>query len=93
MKKIYPVFFVAVVFSFSAVMLIFSLLCSIKLSALNDSVNKLSSLIAETETETEHLVAEYESILSIEELEYYAVEKLGMQHATAIQIEYLEIAG
>ena len=91
MKKIYPVFFVAVVFSFSAIMLIFSLLCSIKLSALNDSVNKASARLTEVKTETERLVAEYESLVSIEELEHYAVEKLGMQHATAIQIEYLEI--
>lgn len=93
MKKIYPVFFVAVVFSFSAIMLIFSLLCSIKLSALNDSVNSLSSRIVDAEIELEQLVAEYESLVTIEELERYALDKLGMQHATAIQIEYLEIAG
>lgn len=91
MKKVYPVFFVAVVFSFSALMLIFSLLCSIKLSALNDSVNKLTSRIAELEVENEHLVAEYESLISIEALEAHAIDRLGMQHATAIQIEYLEI--
>lgn len=72
-------------------MLIFSLLCSIKLSALNDSVNKVSARLTEVKTESERLVAEYESLISIEELEHYAVEKLGMQHATAIQIEYLEI--
>ena len=93
MKKIYPVFFVAVVFSFSAIMLIFSLLCSIKLSALNDSVNSLSSRIVDAEIELEQLVAEYESLVTIEELERYALDRLGMQHATAIQIEYLEIAG
>lgn len=84
-------FFVAVVFSFSAIMLIFSLLCSIKLSALNDSVNRVSAGITTMETQTECLVAEYESLINIEELERYATEKLGMQHATAIQIEYLEI--
>ena len=79
------------VFSFSAIMLIFSLLCSIKLSALNDSVNKLTSKIDSLEVENEHLVAEYESLVSIERLEEYAIDRLGMQHATAIQIEYLEI--
>ena len=93
MKKIYPVFFVAVVFSFSAIMLIFSLLCSIKLSALNDSANSLSSRIVDAEIELEQLVAEYESLVTIDELERYALDRLGMQHATAIQIEYLEIAG
>ena len=93
MKKIYPVLFVAVVFSFSAIMLIFSLLCSIRLSALNDSVNKLAQRIETVETENERLLAEYESLASIEALERYALDQLGMQHPTAIQIEYLEISG
>lgn len=91
MKRIYPVFFVAVVFSFSAAMLIFSLLCSIKLSAVNDSVDRVCGRLTELEEENERLAAEYESCVSVEELERYALDKLGMQHVTAIQIEYLEM--
>ena len=91
MKKIYPVFFVAVVFSFSALMLILSLLCSIKLSAVNDAVDRLDAKILQLETENESLIAEYESCVSVEELERYALDMLGMQHITAIQIEYLEM--
>jgi len=91
MKKIYPVFFAAVVFPFSAIMLIFSLLCSIKLSAVNDSVRKLDEQCTALVAENERLTAEYESLISIDKIEKYAVDILGMQHCEAAQIEYIEM--
>ena len=91
MKKIYPFFFAAIVFPFSAVMLILSLLCSIKLSAVNDSVRKLDEQCAALAAENERLTAEYESLISIDKIEKYAVDVLGMQHCEASQIEYIEM--
>jgi len=91
LKKIYPVFFTAVVFTFSAVMLIFSLLCSIKLSAVNDSLRRTEERAAALQTENEKLLARYESKISADKLEQYATEVLGMQHCSPGQIEYLEI--
>lgn len=91
MKNIYPVFFAAVVFPFSAIMLILSLLCSIKLSAVNDSISKLDTQCSELMVENEQLTAEYENMAAIDKLEKYAVEVLGMQHCMASQIEYIEM--
>jgi len=90
-KKIYPVFFAAIVFPFAAIMLIFSLLCSIKLSAVNDSVRKLDEQCKVLILENERLTAEYESLAAIDKIERYAVDVLGMQHCEGSQIEYIEI--
>ena len=91
MKKIYPVFFSAVVFPFSALMLIFSLLCSIKLSAVNDRVRELDEQCRTLMLENERLTAEYESLASIDKVEKFAVSVLGMQQCEATQIVYIEM--
>lgn len=92
MRRLYPAFFAAVVFSFSALMLIFSLLCSIRLSALNDSVRRTETELAKLQTENETLTADYESRIGLAELERYAIEVLGMQRCTAAQTEYIRLS-
>lgn len=91
MKKIYPVFFAAIVFSFSAMMLIFSLLCSIKIAAVNDSLRRTQEELAQLSAENESLRAGYESAATIEQIESYALDILGMQRCTASQIEYVSL--
>lgn len=91
MKRIYPVFFAAIVFPFSATMLILSLLCSIKLSATNDVLRKLDEQCTTLLSENERLTAEYESMAAIDKVERYAIAVLGMQQCTASQIEYIEM--
>ena len=86
-------FFAAIVFSFSALMLISSLLCSIKLAALKDAFNKCEKQCAELEAEVQRLCATYESLASVEEIERYALEVLGMQQCTAEQIEVIRFVG
>lgn len=90
MKRVSYSMFIAVIFCFSAVMLVFSLLASIKLAALNDTAAKLINETKALEEENRILTAEYEKLINIEEIEKYAVEVLGMKRPTAEQIEYIE---
>lgn len=90
MKRVSYSMFIAVIFCFSAVMLVFSLLASIKLAALNDTAAKLINETKALEEENKILTAEYEKLINIEEIEKYAVEVLGMKRPTADQIEYIK---
>lgn len=90
MKRISNSMFLAVVFCFSALMLVFSLLASIKLAALNDTATRLSRETAELVEKNRALTAEYEKNINIEEIERYAVDELGMRRPTAEQVEYIE---
>lgn len=74
----------------SAVILVLSLLASAKLTELEDRVEKLTDEIALAERENRLLQAQCENLVSISELERYAVEKLGMQRLSSSQIFYLE---
>ena len=91
MKTISEILFRAVCFCFSAVILILSLLTSIKLAAVNDTAAELDAAVGRLKTENEILRAEYENSLSLEEIERYASEKLGMQRQTPRQIIYIEL--
>lgn len=92
MKKVSSAVFVGILFGFSAVMLVFSLFASIKLTALNDSAARLDKETAAIEEENRALSAQYGQCASIEEIEKYAVEVLGMQRCTAEQIEYIDMS-
>ncbi len=83
--------FRAVCIFFSAVMIVFSLLASIKLAAVNDEAARLEKEAEELETENEILTARYESSVTLQEIEDYAVNKLGMQRLTPGQIYYIEL--
>lgn len=90
-KKISASLFVAVIFAFSAFLAILSLFASIKLAALGDEAVRIEKNSESLRTENELLAAQVEGIISLENLERYALEVLGMQRCTPEQIEYLEI--
>ena len=71
-------------------MLVMSLLCSIRVTAVNDRAARLERQNAALEAEIAVLTARAESRLSLEELERYAVEKLGMQRCGPDQIIRIE---
>lgn len=85
--------FRAVCLSFSALLVLLSLLCGIRTTAVNDRAAQLKKEISALESENEILRAEYDSILSLEELERLAIEELGMQRCTPEQIQIIELPG
>ena len=90
MKQVCEVIFRAVCLGFSACMLVLSLLTSIRAAAVRDSAARLRREIEALETENAVLRARYESSISLEEIERYATEILGMQRCTAGQVVYIE---
>lgn len=90
MKHVNELLFRAVCMSAAAVMLVLSLLCSIRLAAVNDRAAKLMKEIEALETENTVLTARAEERLSLEELERYAGEVLGLQRCTPGQIVVVE---
>ncbi len=92
MKRVSAALFAVVVFSFSAVLLVLSLLAAIRLAALNDTALRLTAETKELREESAMLLAQYEQCVSIDEIERYAVEELGMRRCTPEQIEYIDIS-
>lgn len=90
-REVSGTLFKAVGLIFSAVMLVLSLLTSIAITARNDSVQSLEKQVREFETENEILLAQCENSMSIEEIELYATQVLGMQHLRPEQMVYIEI--
>ena len=90
MKQINEILFRAVCLCAAALMLVMSLLCSIRVTAVNDRAARLERQNAALEAEIAALTARAESRLSLEELERYAVEKLGMQRCGPDQIILIE---
>lgn len=78
--------FRAVCMSAAALMLVLSLLCSIRVAAANDRAARLEKENDALSKEIELLNARVESSLSLEELERRAVEELGLQRCTPGQI-------
>jgi len=90
-KKLSESLFKLICIIFSAVMIVLSLLSSIKLASLNDAATKTEKTVKELKTENDILRAEYENSMSLEELERYATEVLGMRPCSAEQIVYIEL--
>lgn len=89
MRAVNEKLFTAVGFCFSAFMLVTALLLSVRLTAESE---RLSELEAEYEAlcrEHNILTAEYESAVSLEEIERHATQVLGMQRCQPEQIIYL----
>lgn len=74
----------------SAVIVVLSLLASAKLAEMEDRSEKLTKETALLEQRNRLLQAQCENLVSIEELERYAIEQLGMQRLSPSQIFYLE---
>ena len=93
MKALYELMFCAICFCFSAALLVLSLLGSVRLAALGDELTALESECAALEADNQIRRVEYEGLLSLEELERCAIEKLGLQHCSPSQIVVLDAAG
>ena len=91
MKRVCENLFRAVGFCFSALLLILSLLTSIKLAAVNDRAVGLEQQVAQLEEDNAVLRARCESSLSLEEIERYATQELGMQRCLPGQIQVLRL--
>ena len=90
MKQVNEILFRAVCLCAAALLLVISLLCSIRVTAVNDRAARLERENAALEEEIAVLAARAESRLSLEELEHYAVEKLGMQRLSPGQVILIE---
>ena len=90
MKQVNEILFRAVCLGAAALMLVMSLLCSIRVTAVNDRAARLERENAALEAEIAVLTARAESRMSLEELERYAVEKLGLQRCGPDQIILIE---
>ena len=90
MKQVNEILFRAVCLCAAALLLVISLLCSIRVTAVNDRAARLERENAALEEEIAVLAARAESRLSLEELERYAVEKLGMQRLSPGQVILIE---
>lgn len=77
----------------SAVIVVLSLLASAKLAEVEDRSEKLTKETALLEQKNRLLQVQCENLVSIEELERYAIEKLGMQRLSPSQVFYLETDG
>ena len=93
MTKISNSVFNAVCLIFSAVLLVLCMLCSAQRAAENERAASYREEIESLEKENRLLYVKSESGMSLEELERYAIEKLGMQHLSPRQIFYIEYIG
>ena len=75
---------------FSAAAIVLSLLASARITELRDRGGKLAKEIHEIKRESIHLRAECDNAISLEYLESYATNVLGMQHVSPNQIFYIE---
>lgn len=91
MSKLNGVLFRVICGAFSFGLLVAALLGSIELAALNEELTTMERELKELKEENRVLQAEYETSMSLEELERYATEKLGMQRLSPGQIIYLEL--
>lgn len=83
--------FIAVILIFSAAALLLTLLSFAKLAVLEDMTETLNTEISELKKENALLRACTDNSMSLEELEEYAVDVLGMQHPQPEQTEKEEI--
>lgn len=85
--------FRAVCLGFSALLLVLTLFCQIRLSRTREAIWQLEKDLCAEKSEALFLQAERERSLSLEELERRAVLELGMQHPEPGQIIMMENAG
>jgi len=90
-NKVSALLFRAICAGFSFLLLVAALLGSIELAAVNEELNTLEQGLKELKDENRILQAKLETSMSLEELERYATEELGMQRMNPGQIIYLEL--
>lgn len=90
-KRNTELFFNAVAVLFSALLLVMSLLCAVETAEVNDQAAALEKENERLKTENQILQTRLDNSLSLEELEIYALEELGMQRPAPGQIRTIEI--
>ena len=90
-KRNAELFFNAVAVLFSALLLVMSLLCAVETAEVNDQAAALEKENERLKTENQILQTRLDNSLSLEELEIYALEELGMQRPAPGQIRTIEI--
>ena len=92
MKQLNESFFKVICLSFSALLLVLFLLTTIDVATERDYRGRLAREVRELTEENERLSIRVEEQLSLEAIERYAREKLGMKPASAGQIVYLDVS-
>lgn len=90
-KQLNETLFRAVGLCFSAVLIVLALLTNIKTAAVNDEAARLRQETEALKLENELMCAEYDNSMSLEELEAYARDVLGMQQCSPSQIYYIDL--
>lgn len=90
MRRVSESLFRAVCLGFSAILLVLFLLTGIDLAAEREKQTRLLRETEELAAENERLRAQTEERLSLEAVERYAREELGMQPISAGQLVYLD---
>ena len=93
MAKITNSVFNALCVAFSAVFLVLCMLCSAQRAAENERVAQYKKEVDKLKTENQVLYVQNQCYMSLEELEKYALETLGMQRLNPSQIFYIEYIG
>lgn len=91
MKRLYFGLFIGICIAFSTAALVLTLLCSVERARLSQETAALELSLEAALEENARLRVESERSLSLQELERYAREELGMQTPTAGQIYHIEI--
>ena len=89
MKLVSEYLFCLICVCFSAVLLVMSLLGAVQLAALSDAASDLEQQVQTLKQENQSLRVAYETALSLDEIERYAAEELGMQRCSPGQIIYV----
>ena len=93
MTKLSNSVFNALCVAFSAVFLVLCMLCSAQRAAENERAAMYREEIERLKTENRVLYVQNQCEMSLEELERYALEELGMQRLSPRQIIYIEYIG
>ncbi len=90
-SRLSRILFRIICIGFSLLLLVGTLMGSIELAAMNEELTALEQELSELKNDKRILQARYESSLSLEELERYAKEELGMQTLKPSQIFYIDL--
>lgn len=74
----------------AAVLLVFSLMARIQLTAVADHTARMYVQLSEMKTERSKLLIAYESAFNLDQIERYAINELGMQKPGSDQIFYID---
>ncbi len=91
MSKVNSILFCVICAAFSAVMLVMTLFGQIELARSSDMIAQMKAEAESLKDENGVLRARYENSISLEEIERYATERLGMKTPGAGQIIYCQL--